>query len=114
MHELDSFGRIAPNGAVASLYRHLAHWPAFLALARTAILPRHHDGSLRAEQERTIMRGHAMAAELARFLRTPHVELDEAGQRQVFAAVDEFTRLMIGRMIVMGEALAGLLPEPRR
>jgi hypothetical protein len=114
VHDLDGFGRIGPNGAVASLYRHLAHWPAFLALARTALLPRHGDGSLRTEQQRTIERGRAMAGDLVRSLRAPHVELDETGRRQVLAALDEFTRLMIGRMVVMGEALARLLPPPGR
>jgi type IV secretory pathway TraG/TraD family ATPase VirD4 len=55
-----------------------------------------------------------MAGDLVRSLRAPHVELDETGRRQVLAALDEFTRLMIGRMVVMGEALARLLPPPGR
>ena len=112
VQDLDRFGRIGPGGGIASLYRHLAHWPAFLALAHTALLPRHLDGSLRAEQERTLVRGYAMAADLARFLRTPDIDLGEESRKLVFMALDEFTRLMIGRMIVMGEALAGLVPQP--
>jgi hypothetical protein len=55
-----------------------------------------------------------MAAELVPLLRRPDVALDETGRRQVFEALDEFTRLMIGRTIVMGEALAGRLPESKR
>ena len=78
VEDLDRFGRTEASGAIASLYRHLAHWPAFLALAHTALLPRHLDG---------------------------------AAREQVFTAMDHFTRLMIGRMVVMGEALAHLLPE---
>jgi hypothetical protein len=111
VEDLDRFGRTEASGAIASLYRHLAHWPAFLALAHTALLPRHLDGALRAEQQRTLDRGHAMAADLARFLRVPDVDLDGAAREQVFTAMDHFTRLMIGRMVVMGEALAHLLPE---
>jgi hypothetical protein len=30
---LDEFGRLGPSDATASLYRHLAHWPAFLSIA---------------------------------------------------------------------------------
>jgi hypothetical protein len=111
VEDLDRFGRTEASGAIASLYRHLAHWPAFLALAHTALLPRHLDGALRAEQQRTLDRGHAMAADLARYLRMPDIELDGGIRDQVFTAVDQFTRLMIGRMVVMGEALAHLLPK---
>jgi hypothetical protein len=111
VQDLDRFGRTEPSGGIASLYRHLAHWPAFLALAHTALLPYHLDGAIRAEQQRTIERGHAMAADLARYLHLPSVELGDLVGEQVFGVIDEFTRLMIARLVVMGEALAHLMPD---
>jgi len=39
--ELDEFGRFAPTEASASLYRHLTHWPGFLAVAHAALSAPH-------------------------------------------------------------------------
>ncbi len=112
VRDLDAFGRLGASPAIASLYRHLAHWPPFLALARTALLPLHRSGTLAAEQERVIAAGRAHAASLARGA-APRPPLDPQAAEAVLAATEDFTRLMIGRMIVMGAALEGLL-GPRR
>ena len=114
VNALDAFGRIGPSIASASLYRHLAHWPSFLALAYAALAPHHASGELRAEQERLIAAGREMARDL-----TPHAgrlarTLDPADRRRILGALDEFTGLMIGRMIVMGSALLALLPDGSR
>lgn len=104
VHDLDGFGRLDDNEAIASLYRHLAHWPPYLAMARTALLPLHRSGSLAAEQRRLIEAGQRHAAGLARHAaRMPPLEAEAAGR--ALQAVEAFTRLMIGRMIVMGMAL---------
>lgn len=109
--ELDTFARIRPNDAVASLYRHLAHWPPFLALAHTALLPHHRAGALATEQERMIMRGRTLAGKLTPLLASPAQPLKAEARQRVLAALEEFTQVMIGRMIVMGGALLALLPE---
>ena len=111
--DLDSFARIRPNDAVASLYRHLAHWPPFLAMAHTVLLPHHTSGALKDEQERTIMRGRALAAKLTPLLALPTQALEAQPRQRILAALDEFTQVMIGRMIIMGGAMLALVPESR-
>ncbi len=109
--DLDRFGRIAPSDAVASLYRHLAHWPGFLALAHTALLPQHRDGTLRVQQEALIASAAPIVeTRLLQLLPSVPAPLGPASEARVLAGLDEFTRLMIGRMVVLGEALLGLLP----
>lgn len=49
---LDRFGRLEDGDAVASLYRHLAHWPGFLAIVHAALSVPHATGALRADHER--------------------------------------------------------------
>ena len=112
VRSLDEFGRSRPSPALASLYRHLAPWPGFLALARTALLPGHRDGTLRREAERTVERARALAGSLSDALGRPSFDLAPASRTQAQAGLDEFTQLMIGRMVVMGEALRRLLPPP--
>ena len=109
--DLDQFGRIAPSDAVASLYRHLAQWPALLALAHTALAPLHHDGTLRTQQQHLIARAAPLiATRLEPLLQAIPPALAPAEQARVLAGLDEFTRLMIGRMVVIGTALGALLP----
>ena len=111
--DFDQFGRIAPSPAVASLYRHLAHWPAFLALAHTALRPLHADGSLRSQQERLIARSASLVTgRLQPLLHGAPPPLGETEHAEILASLEQFTRLMIGRMVVVGTALRLLLrPE---
>lgn len=108
---LDQLGRLGPNDAIASLYRHLGHWPAFLALAHTALQPHHLSGALAAAQERVIARGRTEAAGLAALAAAPSIALDPEARARALASTDAFTRLMIGRMVVLGGALRTLLAE---
>ncbi|MGI4939023.1 MAG: hypothetical protein ACRYHQ_00390 [Janthinobacterium lividum] len=109
--DFDSFGRIAPSTAVASLYRHLGHWPGFLALAHTALAASHRDGRLRMQQEMLIERSREIVTLRLEPLLPAVPPLPGAAERdRILLALDEFTRLMIGRMVVMGTALLALLP----
>lgn len=108
VQDLDGFGRLGNNEAIASLYRHLAHWPPYLAMARTALLPLHRSGFLAAEQRRLIEAGQRHAAGLVRHAaRVPPLETEATGR--ALPVIEAFTRLMIGRMIVMGTALQTLV-----
>lgn len=111
VRDLDGFGRLGESEAIASLYRHLAHWPAYLAVAYAALLPLHRSGLLAAEQERLIAAGRRHATTLARHA-VPAPALDAEAAGRILSALDSFTRLMIGRMIVMGTALQGLVAAP--
>ena len=109
--DFDQFGRIAPSQAIASLYRHLAHWPAFLALAHTALRPLHADGSLRVQQEQLIVRSASLVSRrLQPLLQGAPADLGRAEHADVLSSLEQFTQLMIGRMVVLGTALHALLP----
>lgn len=111
MLDFDQFGRVAPSGAIGSLFRHLGHWPAFLALAHTALAPLHRDGSLRQQQESLIGRADILVTtRLMPLLEGMPPSLAPAENARILAGLDEFMRLMIGRMMVTGTALAALLP----
>jgi hypothetical protein len=46
VHALDALGGGGPVRIPASMYRHLAHWPGFLRLARELLVPLDEDGRL--------------------------------------------------------------------
>jgi len=46
VHELNGFGEDSDFALVASMYRHLSHWPTYLALIRTLLAPLHESGKL--------------------------------------------------------------------
>jgi hypothetical protein len=63
--ELNSFGEDAEPQLIASMYRHLGYWPAYLALVRTMLAPLQHQGRLNALTLSTRALGYAHGARLA-------------------------------------------------
>ena len=63
--ELNGFGEDTQPKLIASMYRHLAYWPAYLALVRTMLVPPHADGRLLALTNATRALGHAHGQTLA-------------------------------------------------
>jgi hypothetical protein len=63
--ELNGFGEDTEPQLIASMYRHLAYWPAYLALVRTMLVPLQADGRLDALTRSTRTLGHAHGAMLA-------------------------------------------------
>jgi len=110
VHRLDEFGRLGSSDAIASLYRHLAHWPAFLSMAYTALEPHQRNGEFASAQQRVIAFGRQQSVVLVNHVNGELSQLGPDAAKAVLGALDEFTRLMIGRMIVMGKAMGSLLP----
>jgi hypothetical protein len=110
VRQLDGFGRLGSNDAIASLYRHLAHWPAFLSMAYAALEPLHRSGELASAQQSVLAFGRQQSAVLASHVNGELPALAPDVRGAVVGALDGFTRLMIGRMIVMGKAMRSLLP----
>jgi hypothetical protein len=110
VRRLDGLGRLGPSEAVASLYRHLARWPAFLAIAYTALEPLDRNRELARAQEKVIAFGHRQSAALSGLVNPDLPVLSKNGKAASLRALDEFTGLMIGRMIVMGKAMRSLQP----
>lgn len=69
IEELNEFGEDTNPFLIASMYRHLAYWPAFLAMVRTMLAPLQANGSLNAltHSVRTLGRAHGriLARQLA-------------------------------------------------
>ena len=93
---------------LASMYRHLAHWPGLLALMHAAWSPLAADGRLQA----SISRARELAREEAAGLANLRAE---AGlpPPAVTTAIEEFTGHVISRMVPIGVALAQWLPRVR-
>lgn len=78
--ELNGFGEDTQSQLIASMYRHLAYWPSYLALVRTMLAPLQADGRLQALTMSTRALGHAHGAMLAQQLNpgTPPDTLKDA------------------------------------
>jgi hypothetical protein len=61
--ELNGFGEDTATFLIASMYRHLAYWPPYLAIVRTLLAPLQADGRLHALTlaARTLGRAHGRA-----------------------------------------------------
>ena len=108
--ELDTFGRFAPTEAIATLYRHLGHWPGFLAIAHAALSVLQHDGRLGVEHGKTRDRAQKLAA--ARILELAIASTPPARASVHLAQVSMrvFTDHMIARMLTLGETMLAILP----
>jgi hypothetical protein len=68
IEELNGFGEDTDAFLIASMYRHLAYWPPYLAMVRTMLAPYQADGSLNALTRSARALGRAHGQVLARQL----------------------------------------------
>jgi len=103
LHQINRFGAAADDGGLATLWRHLAHWPGLLALIHAGLAPLQHDGTV----ERAIGEVHDLSqsegARLAQ-LRTEPVVLPEPARRMIADYVAKPDR--VARMVTLGHGLA--------
>jgi hypothetical protein len=107
---LRNHGSIAERRIVPSLYRHLAHWPGFLALAATVLSPRFGDIARDASRLRAV--GEEAAAALALEFSRPSggVAPPDGPYRQALeATLDSFTG-GIPKTVVIGTLLRRAMP----
>jgi hypothetical protein len=76
---LNRLGTRREGAILASMYRHLAYWPAYLALAWTLIAPLDADGSLDRAIADASKKARMRADRVAARLRTPIRLLDRSG-----------------------------------
>lgn len=100
----------APSPLWPSLYRHLAHWPAFLGYAAVVVPPVF--DAIDAAASRLQRQVDTAAAAIARRLAPPGDLEAPSGERarQLQAALDQFGR-RIPEMVVIGGVLRRALPE---
>ena len=100
--EMNSFGEDTEPTLIASMYRHLAYWPAYLALVRTMLVPLQADGRLDALTRSTRALGHAHGAMLASHLKP-------AAPPETLAGVLKSCRLFVEHPIARMTGLCALI-----
>jgi len=100
--ELNGFGEDTAPHLIASMYRHLAYWPAYLALVRTMLAPLQADGRLDALTHATRALGHAHGQMLA-------PQLKPAPSPDTLAAVLKSCRLFVEHPIARMTGLCALI-----
>jgi hypothetical protein len=90
---------------LASMYRHLAHWPPYLALAWAMIAPLDADARLDDAILDVLAKARASGRRVVARLPTPSLTLASAVRAEVSHALDRFTGDLIPRMIVIGALL---------
>jgi hypothetical protein len=102
VHRLNRLGTRQQSPVLASMYRHLAHWPAYLALAWASLAPLDADGRLDAAIADAVARGRGRADRIAGRLQAPAVPAPAAEVMPVMrAALGTFTGDVIAKMVVI-------------
>jgi hypothetical protein len=101
---LNALGAARPDAVLATMYRHLAHWPPALALSWTLLAPRAADGSLAGAIAACRAAARAAASNLALPAAPP---LAEPGRSAVAAGLDRFAGEVLPRMVVACGVLRG-------
>jgi hypothetical protein len=103
---LNRLGTRRGEPILASMYRHLAHWPAYLALAWATIAPLDADGSLEQAIADAVAKARVRAARVATRLYAPPAEsLAPNIRATIRSAIEPFTGDTIAKMVVICGAL---------
>lgn len=86
---------------LASMYRHLAHWPAYLALIHVLLAPLAASGGLEPLIREIIADGHRRGAALSGALNPPVQALPDDVRDDLRGAIGTFTDGPIGKMIAI-------------
>jgi hypothetical protein len=105
---INGLGAMHREPILASMYRHLSHWPAYLALVWTMLAPLKLDQRLDRAIEDAIAQARARAQCLAVQLPTPLPAIRPITARRVERAIDRFTRDVIAKMVVICSLLRRL------
>ncbi|MDA1100115.1 MAG: hypothetical protein O2967_14140 [Proteobacteria bacterium] len=96
---------------LASMYRHLANWPAYLALVHALIAPFGAEGRLEPLILDVIAEGRRRAARITGGLATPGKTPDEQIQADMRAALALFIDGPIGKMIAIVPLIRQAMPD---
>ena len=111
--EFNTFGERGDGHVLASMYRHLAHWPGYLGLATGLLRQLHANGELDRLADRAIVHARDEARRLGPWTAprdlpapTPHV------RDRIEQALDAFTSNTIAKMVPIAQLLRATLPPP--
>lgn len=96
---LNEFG--ARTAIMPSMYRHLAHWPGFLALLNAYLATLHADGRLETIMQQTLAQSTDKSAQLASALATPNTSLGDDSEASVRQALATFIDGPLVKMVAI-------------
>lgn len=99
IRRLNALGARRPDAVLATMYRHLAHWPHGLAAIEALLVPLAADGRLAAAIDRCLAQSRAAAARLE--LPSAAVTLPAASRPAVAEALDRFGGEVLPRMVAV-------------
>lgn len=114
VRRLSSIGNIASEDdeIVPSLYRHLAHWPAYLALSLAVLEPLSASGAVeRARRQAVASSGDAGRSLADAALARGIAPMPRAARARTRAALDLFLERVIPNMLPIGHILLALTPD---
>jgi hypothetical protein len=111
--DLNTFGERGDGHVLASMYRHLAHWPGYLGLAAGLLRPLHTTGELDRLADRALVHARDEARRLGPWtdpsdLATPTPAIRD----RIEQALDAFTSNTIAKMVPIARLLRATLPAP--
>ena len=106
IRHVNAFGAPGLDSNVATLWRHLAHWPALLALIYTAFSPLQASGTIPAVIARVVALAREEGARMAH-LRPVNLNLSKHAHDTIADYVNQPSH--VARMVTLGHALAAWL-----
>ncbi len=107
VERLNRFGTSQERPILASMYRHLSHWPAYLGIAWTALAPTATNGSLDAAIDATSRRARMHAMSIKMMGGPPPID----SRDQILAAIQPFRTEVLVKMVVICGMLLRMTPE---
>jgi len=105
---LNALGTRRPDAILASMYRHLAHWPTYLALAWTVVAPLDGDGRLEGAIADAVAKARSRAGAMAGRITGPRP--DPAMAETIRTAIEPFAGDVIAKMVVICAILRNATP----
>ena len=111
LHHLNRFGATPDEPGLATLWRHLAHWPGLLAVIHAGLAPLRKDGTIQRSIRQLLAGAQAEGASLAR-LRPERIDMPEAAR----AMIAHYVRHpgLVVRMVAIGHGLAHWLRQAEK
>ena len=106
LQHINRFGAVPGEPGLATVWRHLAHWPGLLALIHAGLAPLQQDGTIRRSIQQVLGIAQVEGARLAQ-LRPEVVSMPEAAHAMIANYV--LNPGLVTRMVAIGHGLAGWL-----
>ena len=108
IRRVNAFGAPGIDAHVATLWRHLAHWPSLLSLIHSGLAPRQADGSINSAATRMVELTRQEGVRLAPW-RSENIALSDPVRKTITDYVTLPT--LVARMVTIGNTLAHWLPR---